>query len=149
LLPTITDTVSIDGYTQAGAEPDDAITNANSAALKIQLSGINAPSNAFGLAVSGSGAAGTTIKGLVINSFADDGLFINAQNVVIEGNFIGTNAAGTSDLGNGADGVHLLSSGNLVGGRRTRRRTSSPVTARTACPSSKRAPPATPSPTTT
>jgi hypothetical protein len=107
LLPTITDTVSIDGYTQAGAEPNDAITNANSAVLKIQLSGTNAPSNAFGLAVSGSGAAGTTIKGLVINSFADDGLFINAQNIVIEGNFIDTNAAGTSDLGNGADGVHL------------------------------------------
>jgi hypothetical protein len=44
LLPTITDTVSIDGYTQAGAEPNDAITNANSAVLKIQLSGTNAPS---------------------------------------------------------------------------------------------------------
>jgi CSLREA domain-containing protein len=118
LLPTITDTVSIDGYSQTGATPNGAITNANSAVLKIQLSGANAPANAFGLAISGAGAAGTTIKGLVINRFADDGVFVSstAPNTVIEGNFIGTNAAGDADLGNGSDGVTLLSSGNVVGG---------------------------------
>src|SRR3712207_6013830 len=88
LLPTITDTVTIDGYTQPGAEPNDAITNANNAVLKVELSGANAPSNAFGLAVSESGAAGTKIKGLVINRFADDGVFINAPDTTLEGNFI-------------------------------------------------------------
>jgi CSLREA domain-containing protein len=115
-LPQITDTVTIDGYSQTGATPNGAITNANGAVLKIQLSGANAPANAFGLAVSGAGAAGTTIKGLVINRFGDDGIFVNADDTVIEGNFIGTNADGDADLGNGADGVTLLSSGNVVGG---------------------------------
>jgi hypothetical protein len=117
-LPQITDTVTIDGYSQTGAVPNGATTNANSAVLKIQLSGANAPANAFGLAVSGAGAAGTTIKGLVINRFGDDGVFVNpdADNTAIEGNFIGTNAAGDTDLGNGSDGVTLLSSGNVVGG---------------------------------
>ena len=117
-LPAITDTVTIDGYTQDGAEPNDAITNANSAVLKIELDGTSAGVSAFGLAVSGAGAAGTTIKGLVINRFGDDGVFVSpdAPNTTIEGNFIGTNAAGTSALGNGSDGVTLLSSGNVIGG---------------------------------
>jgi CSLREA domain-containing protein len=69
-LPTISDRVSIDGYTQAGASENSATTIANSAVLKIQLSGANAPSNAFGLAVSGTGAAGSTIKGLASTASA-------------------------------------------------------------------------------
>jgi hypothetical protein len=114
-LPEITEQVTINGYTQDGAAPNSAITNANNAVLKIELSGNSAPANAFGLAV-GADAAGTTIKGLVINSFGEEGLFIRAPNTVIEGNFIGTNAAGDSDLGNGSDGVNIISSGNVVGG---------------------------------
>jgi hypothetical protein len=116
LFPGITDTVTIDGYTQSGADPNTATTNANNADLKIELSGASAPANAFGLAVSGSGAAGTTIRGLVVNRFGDVGVFVNAPDTTIEGNFVGTNAEGDADLGNGADGVQLLSSGNVVGG---------------------------------
>ena len=118
LLEPITDKVTIDGYTQPGADPNTAITNSNNADLKVELSGASAPSNAFGLAVSGAGAAGTTIKGLVINRFGDDGVFVrvDAPNITIEGNFIGTNADGNADLGNGSDGVQLLSSGNTIGG---------------------------------
>jgi CSLREA domain-containing protein len=118
LLPTITDKVTIDGYTQSGATPNSAITNSNSAVLKIELRGTSAPANAFGLAVSGNGAAGTKIKGLVINRFGDDGVFVgnSAPNTTIEGNFIGTDPTGTIDRGNGADGVNLLSSGNTIGG---------------------------------
>jgi hypothetical protein len=114
-LPPITEPVAIDGYTQPGASENTAITNANNAVLKIQLSGNSAPANAFGLAL-GPDAAGTRVKGLVINSFGEEGVFIDADNTVIAGNFIGTNAAGTSDLGNGADGVSIRSSGNVVGG---------------------------------
>jgi hypothetical protein len=116
LLPPIKDKATIDGYSQTGADENDAITNANSAVLKIELSGANAPSNAFGLAVPGDGDAGTKIRGLVINQFGDVGVFINAPNTIVEGNFIGTNADGDAELGNGADGVQLLSSGNTVGG---------------------------------
>ena len=117
ILPAINDTVTINGYSQGGAAANSATTNANSAVLKIELSGgASALANAFGLAVSGADAAGTTIKGLVINRFGDDGVFVNAPGTVIEGNFIGTNADGDAALGNGADGVNLLSSGNVVGG---------------------------------
>ena len=43
--------------------------------------------------------------GLVINRFGGDGIAITgsgASNNVVLGNFIGTNAAGTAALGNGA-----------------------------------------------
>jgi titin len=115
-LPNITDTVIIDGYTQSGADDNAAITNANNAVLKIELSGANAGGTADGLTVAGTGAGGTTIKGLVINRFGEDGVVIfNGANAVIEGNFIGTNAAGDAALGNGI-GVRVVTSGNRIGG---------------------------------
>jgi CSLREA domain-containing protein len=39
VLPTTTGAVTINGYTQPGAEPNDVATNANNAVLKIELSG--------------------------------------------------------------------------------------------------------------
>ena len=112
-LPAITDTVTIDGYTQPGASEDTATTD--SAVLKIELSGASAGSLVNGLILD-TGAAGTTIRGLVVNRFGAAGVFVKAQNTVIEGNFIGTNPAGDDDLGNGVHGVHVRSSGNLIGG---------------------------------
>ncbi len=116
-LPAITDNVAIDGYTQQGAVENSATTNANNAVLKVELSGANAPQAADGLTVSGAGATNTTIEGLVINGFGDDGLSIGAPAAKVVGNFIGTNAAGDVDLGNGGNGVRLLSSQNVVGRR--------------------------------
>jgi hypothetical protein len=116
-LPLITDNVTIDGYTQPGAIVNTATTNANGAVLKIQLNGAGTDANTSGLVVTGEGAGGTKIKGLVINRFGNHGVFINASNTVVEGNFIGTNAAGDADLGNSGAGVVLQSSsGSLVGG---------------------------------
>ena len=115
LLEPITDKVTIDGYTQAGASVNTSPENTNNAVLKIELSGAVAPANADGLAVSG-GAGGTEIRGLAINSFGDDGVIVNAPDSVIEGNFIGTDPTGELDRGNGNDGVTILRSGNVVGG---------------------------------
>jgi CSLREA domain-containing protein len=61
-LPTITDNVTIDGYTQAGALPNSATTNANSAVLKVEIRGSRAPQTADGLTVSGTGATNTTVE---------------------------------------------------------------------------------------
>jgi CSLREA domain-containing protein len=116
-LPAITDNVTIDGYTQQGAVENSATTNANNAVLKVELSGANAPQAADGLTVSGAGATNTTIEGLVINGFGDDGVSIGAPAAKVVGNYIGTNAAGDVDLGNGGNGVRLLSSQNVVGRR--------------------------------
>jgi hypothetical protein len=102
-LPTITEQVTIDGYTQTGAHPNTK-TVGNDAALKIVLDGTNVGGS--GLEI--SDASNTLIKGLVINSFGNTGINIIGTTTVgtrIESNFIGTDASGTLDKGNGFGGV--------------------------------------------
>ena len=115
-LPTVTDPVTIDGYTQPGSSPNTKAVG-NDAVLKIELSGASAP-NADGLRithVSGS----SVIKGLAINRFGE-GITISGDTVGnrIEGNYIGTDPTGTIDRGNTDDGVNILNgaSENVVGG---------------------------------
>jgi VCBS repeat-containing protein len=127
-LPTITEQVIIDGYSQPGASPNTAASGTN-AVLKIVISGASAPEGSDGLLL-GNGAIDSTIRGLVINGFKTDnngnggrGIALlnvsNNRNNSIEGNFIGTNANGTSDVGNGACGICIhsdQSTGNTIGG---------------------------------
>jgi hypothetical protein len=91
-LPSITDTVIIDGYTQPGSSPNTLAKGTN-AVLKVELDGINA-GFADGLRIVGGGA-GSVIRGLVINDFASDGISIEEGSDFdsIEGNFIGTDQA--------------------------------------------------------
>ena len=113
-LPTITDPVIIDGYTQPGASPN---TNGPglglNTVLKIELDGTNVGATfGHGLHL----ASGSTVRGLAINRFSGDGIFLTASGNIIEGNFIGTNVVGTLDLGNAEDGVDIRASNNTVGG---------------------------------
>jgi len=116
-LPTITDTVTINGYTQSGAS-ENTLEEGNDAVLKVQLRGSDAGAFANGLRIE---ASDSTIKGLVINRFGRGGINmvgVDATNNTIVGNFIGTNVAGTADRGNGGTGV-VISSGapdNTIGG---------------------------------
>jgi hypothetical protein len=56
---------------------------------------------------------------LVINRFEGNGVLISGSGAKVLGNFVGTNAAGTTDLGNGADGVEVFdTSASTVGGAR-------------------------------
>src|SRR5215203_5347946 len=103
-LPTITGPVSINGYTQPGAQPNTKAVGTD-AVLKIELSGANYP-NAHGLLIN---ASNTTVKGLVINRWGE-GIRIYgsaATNNKIVGNYLGTDASGTIDLGNGDNGVAI------------------------------------------
>ena len=104
-LPEVTDPVIIDGTTQPGY----------SGSPIIELSGANAGPGADGLRLS---AGGSTLRGLVINRFQGDGIELLAGGGnVIEGNLIGTNSGGTSDLGNSGKGIVVNDSpGNLIGG---------------------------------
>ena len=114
-LPTISDPVVIDGYTQPGATPNtNPVELGSNAVLKIELDGINAVTNVSGLWIE---AGNCVVRGLVINRFNDVGIHIqtNGGNSV-EGNFIGTDISGTSDLGNADDGVRIFSSNNTIGG---------------------------------
>jgi CSLREA domain-containing protein len=117
-LPIIREALTINGYTQTGASAN-TLALGNNAVLKIQLNGTNAgASTTNGLEIE---AANTTIRGLVINRFAESGIQIDGSGAtgnVVAGNFIGTNAAGSTDLGNGGDGVRMFSdaSNNTIGG---------------------------------
>lgn len=111
-LPTITDPVSIDGYSQLGAS-ENTLAVGNNAFLAIELDGTNA-GLVPGLLVS---AGSTTIQGLVINRFGSEGILVTtAGNNTIRGNFIGTDQTGQLDQGNGGVGVSLLSANNMLGG---------------------------------
>ena len=114
-LPSITDLLTIDGYTQAGASANtNPIGQGGNAVLMIELDGTNAGANADGLFID---AGGSTIRGLVINRFEGQAVDIRVGGGnVIEGNFIGTNVTGTSLLGSSQDGLLINSSNNLLGG---------------------------------
>ena len=116
-LPEITEELTINGYSQPGAS-ENTLAEGNDAVLKVQLNGTNAGagSTVNGLTLR---ASGSTIKGLVINRFGGNGIDVQIsggnQNR-LEGNFIGTDASGTVDLGNGNNGVRISADNNLVGG---------------------------------
>lgn len=89
-FPDITSPVLIDGYTQPGSAPNTNALNAGiNAVLQIEL----AMTSGGDLHVA-AGADGTTIRGLVINNRFDE-ISVQANNVTIAGNFIGTDASGT------------------------------------------------------
>ncbi len=111
-LPTIRDSVTIDGYTQADASPN-TLDEGNDADLKILLDGVDAGSVVPGLRID---ASGCTIKGLVIRNFSDYGIFILGEtNNTVEGNFIGVGRDGETDRGN-SDGVFVQGESTVIGG---------------------------------
>lgn len=121
-LPTILDTVTIDGYTQAGAAPN-TLADGDNAKIQVQLDGIFAPSNAFLLAVC---ANDTTLSGLSITRFAQAGVIVGdssagvfcggqIRNVRIAGNFIGLAPDGSAPGGQN-NGVFVNASVVRVGG---------------------------------
>jgi CSLREA domain-containing protein len=114
VLPSITDAVTIDGYSQPGASAN-TLGVGNNAVLRIQLSGTNAGDVPAGLVLKGSNS---TVRGLIINRWMNAGILIDGLsgfNNVIAGNFIGTNATGSAKLANG-DGVLISAPGNILGG---------------------------------
>ncbi len=109
-LPPITDPVTIDGYTQPGAEP---ATYSIPATLLIELDGTYV--SGIGLEIASSGSC---LRGLVINRFGDVGVGITCQGGnTIEGNYIGTDVTGTIDRGNLDDGIRIWDApNNRIGG---------------------------------
>ena len=124
-LPSITGPVTIDGYTQRPcsnyaapcSKPNTNSQGPINANLLIVLDGSDAGTNATGLIID---ASNTVIKGLVISNFEKSGIraTANATGIKVRGNFLGTDATGTSNLaGNGNLGVSLVgASGNTIGG---------------------------------
>jgi len=118
-LPDITQTVTIDGYTQSGSSVNTAVLTDN-AVILIELNGANAGATVDGLRLVAS-ASGSTVRGLVINRFTRTGISLfESDNNIISGNFIGTDATGLIDLGNASVGVNgefgSNANSNLIGG---------------------------------
>lgn len=108
-LPTITDPVIIDGYTQPGASPNtNPIGSNNNAMLKIQLNGELVPPPApaeDGLVIT---AGGSIVRGMGIYGFPNTGLVLTTNgNNAVQGNFIHSNING---------GIDVHSSNNIIGG---------------------------------
>jgi len=99
-LPPIADPVVIDGTT----EPDFA------GAPVIELDGSGA--GGIGLQIT---SGGSTVCGLVINHFSAEAIVLQSDSNTIEGNYIGTDVAGTAVLGNNV-GVTVQGSNNVIGG---------------------------------
>jgi hypothetical protein len=118
-LPTITESVVIDGYSESGSSPNtNPITMGINATLTVELNGNSAGSSATGLRIS---AGSSTVRGLVINRFGNVGIRLqDSGSNLIEGNFIGTDVTGATDLGNSSDGVNINNApGNIIGGTTT------------------------------
>lgn len=93
-LPSITDTVTIDGWTQPGFNGTP----------QIFLNGENAGASSGIIAQ----ASGSTIRGIGIQNFEQNGILVNdASNLQIHGNYIGLGPNGIADAGNGQNGIAL------------------------------------------
>lgn len=111
-LPAITRALAIDGFTQPGAAANTiasgpqgptshALVGGSNAVLLVELDGSAAGAGADGLAVEGD-SLGVTLRGLVINRFGGSGIRLTGGiDAAIEGDYIGTDAGGTTALGNG------------------------------------------------
>lgn len=102
-LPDLTDNSGaiVDGTTESGFTGTPLI-EINGTNLSFGTAGISALSN------------NNTIRGLVVNR-CSIGIALNGTNNLVQGNYVGTNAAGTASLGN-IQGVNLNGSSNTVGG---------------------------------
>ena len=120
-LPTITDPVIIDGYTQPGAKVNTLSGFATNAGLTIDINGSKAGASANGLNIT---AGGSTVRGLAIDHFQTDGLGLNGAGIrlggagsnTVTGCFLGGGATGKVTVGNSYGVVIEGSPGNRLGG---------------------------------
>ncbi len=118
-LPTITEAVTIDGYTQPGASAN-TLAGGDNAVILIVINGATVEAGQAllpGLEIAASNCA---VRGLAINTFYEQ-ILVSSGNVnVISGNFIGTDASGTTIPGSGFAegnlGVNVQSTNNTIGG---------------------------------
>lgn len=116
-LPTITDSVVIDGYTQSEASANTLPpSEGNNAVIRIELDGSHIETYAVGLQIH---AGQCTIRGLAIHDFESLIQLEEGDDNVVQGNYLGTDASGqtTNNESSQYRGIEILgSSGNLVGG---------------------------------
>src|SRR5262249_2459398 len=100
-LPEITTTTAVDGTTQPGYNQTPLIEVAGDASTL-----------PFVIA-----AAHSSVKGMVLNNFSDQCLFISADACSVSSCFIGTNAAGTATIPNSSGGIYVSGKKAFIGSR--------------------------------
>ena len=104
-LPAVTDGVVIDASTEPdfGSHPVVMLDGAGSSAIGLELR-----------------ASDVTVRGLAIGGFVQRGILIDngASNVLVAGNYLGTDTTGLVAHGNGSWGLDIVSAGSgvVVGG---------------------------------
>jgi len=115
LLPAIAEAVVIDGYTQPGAHAN-TLAIGDDAALLIEIDGSLMGMGDM-LRVTGPGS---TIRGLVVNRVTGVNVTIGPQSPaddnIIDGNFLNTDATGTTQLGGQYPVVRMSGANNVLGG---------------------------------
>ena len=116
-LPNITEAVIIDGYSQSGSSVNTLSLGEN-AVLQIELNGASV-SSGTGLNFLAT-VNGGEVKGLLVTKWNNAILLNGAKNMTIDGNFFGTNAAGSSTSASAANGSAFFilntATGNTIGG---------------------------------
>ena len=103
-LPTLSNPLVIDAQLQPGWV----------AAPIVELNGAAAGAAVTGLTLNG---AGSTVRGLVVNRFLGNGISTaSATGLVIEGNYIGTNSAGSAASANALNGILIAGGSATIGG---------------------------------
>lgn len=118
-LPSISRTVTIDGYSQTGASVNTAdFPDPMNGTLTVEIDAAG-ESGIYGIDINGSQADGTVIKGLIVNDIPYETFYLtDVDNVSLEGNYIGTSSTGNVADGGGSHGVRIggNSTGNMIGG---------------------------------
>ena len=135
-----------------GTAPGDRnVISANgNAGVLINGAGNRVEGNLIGLSANGTGAFGNGETGVSVSGDSNaiggggagagnvisnngHGVLLGGSSNTVQGNLIGTNAAGTADRGNNLSGVLVAGVDNVVGGAPTARATSCRATAMPAC----------------
>jgi CSLREA domain-containing protein len=116
-LPAITESVTIDGFTQAGASANTNATGALNAVYTVAIDGSGAGGTSAIFTIIGGSS---TIRGLVVNRGAlqgQSGFSIGSSGNHVEGNYIGPDATGTLANFPNQNGVLVVGgTGNVIGG---------------------------------
>jgi hypothetical protein len=115
-LPPFMGPVTVDGYSQPGASPNtNPVGQGLNGVLLIEINLANTSGTPIQF---NSTAAGSTIKGLVINRSVGAAVVFNPNSTgnTIQGCYIGTNPSGTAAGPGNNDGLVIGSANNLVGG---------------------------------
>ena len=112
-LPAIDNSVFIDGWSQGGA----GYTGPPLIELNGQFAQPAIPNQTVNGLLINSGGSGSRVRGLIINRFTGIGILMSgSSNCIVEGCYIGTDAAGAARAPNGGDGIRIGNgSGNKIG----------------------------------